>query len=198
MTKLSKKQIARRKQPPPNLKKNSKYHNYKICTGCDKRKRFADFPIKNGKLRANNPKKYGSQCKECHKSVSASKVDPNFKPKRQKYYANERARRKEIRRETRIKVFHYLAETGCSGCGIRDPRVLEFDHLDPSKKKHSIANLVTTGYKWESPTLQRELAKCRVICSNCHRVHTVEQQDYYSDPEVAEVLRGILEANGIG
>jgi hypothetical protein len=54
----------------------------------------------------------------------------------------------------------------CSKCGYcRNYSALEFHHLDPSKKEINIANSIRRT--WNS--LIKELEKCVLVCSNCHR-----------------------------
>lgn len=71
-------------------------------------------------------------------------------------------------------VRQVLEESYCEECGIDDIRVLEFDHIDPSKKIDAVGNMVAKGRNQKE--LIDELSKCRVLCANCHRIHTFEQQ----------------------
>ncbi len=49
---------------------------------------------------------------------------------------------------------------------------LLFHHRDRSQKEFTIGNIIRNGVSLE--TLQREIAKCDVLCANCHSV--IEQQ----------------------
>jgi hypothetical protein len=83
------------------------------------------------------------------------------------YHAAKRAKRRELL--TQIKL-----EKGCARCGYKGhPAALDFNHLDPSQKSFRISSDVTSLEK----TLA-EIAKCEVLCANCHRVHTYEEQHY--------------------
>ncbi|MET0664959.1 MAG: hypothetical protein ABW008_05335, partial [Acidimicrobiales bacterium] len=61
----------------------------------------------------------------------------------------------------------YFADHPCMDCGERDPLVLEFDHL--SDKRFMIARGLRDK-SWEA--LLAEMAKCEVVCANCHRRRT--------------------------
>jgi hypothetical protein len=51
-------------------------------------------------------------------------------------------------------------------CGESDPVCLDFHHRDPSIKSFEIAR----GVKCRSlEAVQAEIAKCDVVCANCHR-----------------------------
>jgi len=192
-----------------NSKAVSKFHHSKTCNTCGESKRLADFAIIRRKLRAANPKRYSNKCKECTRAPSAATTDPNFKPdrkrrrKRKVGVSLEEARKtkrdyqRRARRATRIKCLEYLAEKGCCKCGNRDPRVLEFDHLSRRAKAKAIATLLSSGYSWASEKLRTEIRKCRVICANCHRLHTVVQREYYAHEDVQSVLTRLLEEHGI-
>ncbi len=54
---------------------------------------------------------------------------------------------------------------GCLVCDMRDPSCLDFHHRDPSTKKFNVGHVGTRGKKG----LLKEIAKCDVICANCHR-----------------------------
>lgn len=175
---------------------------------CGESKRLADFAIIKRKKRAADPKRYSRKCKKCTRAPSAAQTDPNFKPDRRykapvkrtpeekREYNAEYKRR--TRRLARIKSLEYLAEKGCCDCGTRDPRVLEFDHLDPSEKSKGVCRLLCDGYSWASEKLRQEIRKCRVICANCHRLHTIVQQGHYAHTDVQAALQEIDARYDIG
>jgi hypothetical protein len=55
----------------------------------------------------------------------------------------------------------------CSDCGETDPVVLEFDHL--GDKAFNIAKGLRDR-SWKA--LIDEIAKCDIVCANCHRRRT--------------------------
>lgn len=60
-------------------------------------------------------------------------------------------------------------ESGCVDCGYRDhPAALDFDHLPGTDKRLNISK--ETKASWAR--IEAELAKCEVVCANCHRVRT--------------------------
>ncbi len=54
----------------------------------------------------------------------------------------------------------------CSVCPENHPQCLHFHHIDPSDKVLKIAAAVARG--WSVPRLLAEMAKCVVLCGNCH------------------------------
>jgi hypothetical protein len=57
---------------------------------------------------------------------------------------------------------------GCAHCGIKDPRVLDFHHHNRAEKSHNISDMVVRGFPEEA--IRAELAKCTLLCANCHRL----------------------------
>jgi len=58
---------------------------------------------------------------------------------------------------------------GCENCGYKEHAVaLDFDHIDPTTKTSNVARFRHSSME----RLKNEVAKCRVLCSNCHRVKT--------------------------
>lgn len=72
-------------------------------------------------------------------------------------------------------VLAYFKDHPCSECGEDDPLVLEFDHLDRKDKTTNVARLLAS---YVMSRLVAEIAKCRVLCANCHRRHTATQMGY--------------------
>jgi hypothetical protein len=76
----------------------------------------------------------------------------------------------------RAFVNEYKLEVGCQSCGYKEhPVALEFDHIDPSTKKFSIGSQLMS-MSWKS--IHEEIAKCQVLCANCHQIHTHESNHY--------------------
>jgi hypothetical protein len=69
-----------------------------------------------------------------------------------------------------------IKDAPCADCGGRfPPYVMDFDHKDWSTKTATISMM-------RHSTLERikeEIAKCELVCSNCHRIRTHKQR---SDP----------------
>lgn len=63
-------------------------------------------------------------------------------------------------------------ETPCPDCHQFFPYyVMDFDHVR-GKKKFNIS--AATRYVWPAkvPVIMREIEKCELVCSNCHRIRT--------------------------
>ena len=101
------------------------------------------------------------------------------KVKDRKYYQKNRtsvrARRNSVRKILRQYAYDYLLEHSCVDCDEEDPVVLDFDHVR-GKKRGSISRLITHD---SLNTLKKEIAKCDVRCSNCHRRKTAKQFGWY-------------------
>lgn len=62
-----------------------------------------------------------------------------------------------------------VKDVPCADCGIKYPSyVMDFDHLNPEEKEGRISYLVHLSWK----RLKKEIDKCEVVCSNCHRIRT--------------------------
>lgn len=74
----------------------------------------------------------------------------------------------------RKMVADYKVEKGCADCGYNaDPRALEFDHINNdgtfgSGKQRTVASMMYSS--WEK--IMEEIAKCEVVCCNCHAIRT--------------------------
>ena len=71
--------------------------------------------------------------------------------------------------DRRERLARIKAATGCERCGISDSRVLQFDHKDPYSKSFNVSQGLCKG--WD--VLLAEIEKCRVLCANCHIIHTL-------------------------
>lgn len=67
-------------------------------------------------------------------------------------------------------MYAFLREHPCTVCGEADPVVLDFDHLSGKWREVTVMANVSGRVN-----LLAEMAKCRVLCANCHRRHTASQ-----------------------
>ncbi len=89
-------------------------------------------------------------------------------PSREKDAKAAYMRRFYAKRKLRLRDLK--AGRRCRDCGNDDPRVLDFHHRDPSAKSFKIA---TKAWQVSEARLLEEVAKCDVLCANCHRIeHT--------------------------
>lgn len=84
-----------------------------------------------------------------------------------------RERKQEIR-----KALQALLGAKCIRCGIEDYRLLDFDHIDPATKAMNISQKLNLPFE----ELKIEVAKCQLLCANCHRLKTMEHRQF--DPRV--------------
>ena len=69
----------------------------------------------------------------------------------------------------------YKEFMGCADCGNADYRVLDFHHL--RDKKLIVSWVVNRGHSILA--IVREVAKCVVLCANCHRIREREKIDVH-------------------
>jgi hypothetical protein len=63
----------------------------------------------------------------------------------------------------------------CTDCGGQfPPYVMHFDHRDPTKKKMAVS--LFAGAR-NVPKMLAEIAKCDLVCANCHAVRTHRQRE---------------------
>jgi hypothetical protein len=108
-------------------------------------------------------------CKSCHSAYYAARVkgDPQYFLKYQRLSRNNK----------RAKTVALRVGKGCADCGEKHPACLEFHHIDPSRKDDGVMALVDQNARW--PRIEAEIAKCVVLCSNCHR------KRHYNDKNAA-------------
>jgi hypothetical protein len=95
--------------------------------------------------------------------------------KHREYVAVNRRRR---RIETR-ELLESFKSAPCADCGVcYPPCVMDFDHL--ADKEFLISSATKRGLS--NARLLAEIAKCEVVCSNCHRLRSWSRLKAMSDP----------------
>ena len=95
-----------------------------------------------------------------------------------KWYEKNKARHIGYvrKREKKIKLWlkEYKATLKCEICEENHPACLDFHHINPEEKEFSIGRF-KQHLSWRK--LKAEIAKCRVLCGNCHRKLHYEQKE---------------------
>ena len=71
----------------------------------------------------------------------------------------------------------------CQDCGGSFPTpVMEFDHTDSTTKREAVSTMVETGMSQKA--ILTEIAKCDLVCANCHRLRTWKRKgiSFTSEP----------------
>ncbi len=88
---------------------------------------------------------------------------------REDLYAAQKRHRLKVRK----KLLDFLLTKECIDCGEKDPIVLDFDHIDQKNKFKTVSQMLSGHYSWDS--VNKEINKCEIRCSNCHRRRTYIQ-----------------------
>jgi len=95
------------------------------------------------------------------------------------WYPDHRQERikQTIDRRVDLKAWYnnYKKTLSCVRCGYDRPSGLQFHHRDPKHKAFNVSSFIRNGVALE--TLQAEIAKCDVLCANCHAEVEQEERD---------------------
>lgn len=84
---------------------------------------------------------------------------------KQYYYAKNLVRKQKI-----VEHIRKLKDVPCVDCGVKYPSyVMHFDHIG-NDKEINLAHAASHG--WGIARVDKEAAKCQVVCANCHAERT--------------------------
>jgi hypothetical protein len=111
------------------------------------------------------------------------------------WYARNRAKVIAKAREKKQLILawyrEYKSTLSCIRCGESDPITLDFHHRDPSQKDFLPSRAVYNG--WGIRRLKEEMAKCDVLCANCHRKAHRDLREQKKRQRIAFTHAGFLE-----
>lgn len=90
-------------------------------------------------------------------------------------------------------LYELKATYSCARCGNADFRVLEFHHADPSIKETEVSNALY----WSKDKINAEIAKCEVLCVNCHRSHHARERENTLLPSKVDADTSMIYAEGL-
>jgi hypothetical protein len=128
------------------------------CSRCHEAKPASEFAWRRraiGELDA--------YCRACRAAYKRE----HYLANRQRYLATAARRKEALEAERTAFLFDYFGKHPCADCRETDPIILEFDHR--GDKEFDIARGIR-GRNWRA--VLDEIAKCDVVCPNCHRRRT--------------------------
>jgi hypothetical protein len=137
----------------------------KKCSKCLRELEESNF---NWKIRDI---KLQCHCKDCSRKYVRNHYQNNI----DYYIAKAKKRSNLIRITAYAYLGPYLLSHPCVDCGETDILVLEFDHRDRKMKEEEISHIIANGGNLDKIT--REIEKCDVRCSNCHRRKTAKEDN---------------------
>lgn len=130
----------------------------KRCSKCKVEKEFEEFSKKKDKLQ--------SFCKVCTKIYFKE-----FYNKNRKYHLD----RNKVRRKKLFNFIDSFKQKPCMDCGKSYPvYVMDFDHRDEKEKFLEVSLMGRNLYS--KIKIQKEIEKCDLVCSNCHRERTHQRK----------------------
>lgn len=135
----------------------------KKCSACVTSKPLTEFNRKG--------QSFHTKCKACQKTYwDAWYANPENQAK---HVANS-VRNRKVDREKNLKLLIEAKNKPCADCGEKyPPYVMDFDHLPGAPK---VANVAAMPGAWSEKTILAEIAKCEVVCANCHRERTYQRR----------------------
>lgn len=99
-------------------------------------------------------------CRECDNNAAKER----YQAKKGTYIA-----RRETRRQALAAKVRKLKEVPCADCGKEYPYyVMDFDHVR-GDKAGNVSSMISNK---DNKKILEEVAKCEVVCANCHRERT--------------------------
>lgn len=129
----------------------------KKCYTCQQEKVSTEFNKNKGQKDGLN-----SICKDCSRQRSRVYYQDNTALHKRNVYKNSVAYKAQLRNWVNTEV----RKNGCCLCDEKEVCCLEFHHVNRKKKEGLVSYLISTNSKAK---LEKELNKCAIVCSNCHR-----------------------------
>ncbi|HVS29522.1 MAG TPA: hypothetical protein VHE14_08205 [Solirubrobacteraceae bacterium] len=132
------------------------------CYRCGELKPTAEFAWRR---RAKGQR--DSFCRGCRSAYGKEHYAAN----RRRYIDQAAEHKRRLRLERTALLIEFFKTHPCTDCGETDPVVLEFDHL-----RNKAFNIGTHLLQRRWQTIVDEIAKCEVVCANCHRRRTARRR----------------------
>lgn len=108
---------------------------------------------------------------EDRKEYRAKYIREHYQKNKQYYLDKAAKRQKEI-----ILLVRRHKEKPCTDCNTEYPYyVMQYDHLGIEDKVINLSMIHNKG--WSDAKILAEIAKCEVVCANCHAIRTFKRKN---------------------
>lgn len=126
----------------------------KVCSNCGKELPISQFCFKDKVNNIRSPR-----CLECDRASKRESYRKHYASNRDKFN-----QRRKIYENDNKEFINSIKQSGCLICKENDVACLDFHHLQD--KEFNISTKINSLSK---ENLRKEIDKCVVLCSNCHR-----------------------------
>jgi hypothetical protein len=136
------------------------------CVRCGQTKPVEEFRLRSGTQRRQ------SWCRACKVAY-----DREWYRRNRATHIAKVAVLRQQQRDRNSRILAQRKDVPCSDCGRRyPPHVMDFDHVNDDKVA-AVAELARRPAS--ERVLLDEIAKCEVVCANCHRERTYRRKERY-------------------
>ncbi len=97
-----------------------------------------------------------------------------YRENREHHVEQAMIRRTRRRKEIKQWIAEFKIGKSCARCPEADPACLDFHHRRQANKTVEICYVRRRG--WSQKRLMQEIAKCDLLCANCHRKEHARQR----------------------
>jgi len=113
-------------------------------------------------------------CANCHR-VRTQRRRPIDRLGDQARTASRELERKRRYWKTQARMLDDLKRRACADCHRRFPVcAMDFDHRDPKDKRYTVSRMIGRA---GNGRIMAEVAKCDIVCANCHRDRTLRRRE---------------------
>jgi len=133
--------------------------NQKHCTRCK-----LVLPSSSFTARKDRPGQYQTMCIPCNRAYQKE----HYRKNRADYISKAASYKETIK----DRIREIKSSTPCVDCGNRYHfSQMDFDHLDEDDKSFALSR--SMDHSWRA--IEQEMAKCDLLCANCHRLRTFKR-----------------------
>ena len=125
------------------------------------------------------------KCKNCHTIIHIGTSVEREESLINQYLKKSTSKQYRYARKNKLLLWGYKKSLSCIKCGINDPVILLFHHIDSKLKSEKICLL----YKTSRGAINKEIAKTTSLCHNCHEdFHYIYGQKNTTKVQLEEYL----------
>ena len=152
------------------------YKEKRVCNECEKKRKHLSYENNKAKRMEQSRKYYEEHKKEILEYKKKWYKDNPDKVLTHRENQKEHCRINERKRRQKLFELYDEIKTPCAKCGEDRLYVIEFHHIDPGEKEHTVSQMRNLD------KVREEAKKCVCLCANCHTEFHHFYGKYPGDP----------------